>query len=380
VPAANPTRLDLVRAVEDERKQAAVRSLDMSLNELRDMHKSGELVIQPDYQRLFRWDEVKQSQFIESLILELPVPPIYAVELEEGKWELIDGLQRLSTYLHFCGELAAPYRDPEIKIGDFLQLEKCDIVHSLDGLTYNDLPTQLQYRVKRAKLRVEIVRKETNQKYRYYMFKRLNTGGEVLSEQEIRNCSIRLLGDRFNEFITALAKDGNLQICIEDLTDVVRQKMGEPELVLRYFAFKNNFDEFHHDISPFLTDFMERVSDPNSDRPIPFEYRLEEAAFRKTFRVLANTLGADTCRRHLGSKYGGGFSAHHFEAFSLGVSRVLGSIPDDLTTVITVIREALTTIKQDSAFKQMTTGGGKNSRGKYEEKISFVVKALSKVL
>src|SRR5258708_20810809 len=49
---------------------------------------------------------------------ELPVPPIYAVELEEGKWELIDGLQRLSTYLHFCGELVAPHRDPDIKKGD----------------------------------------------------------------------------------------------------------------------------------------------------------------------------------------------------------------------------------------------------------------------
>jgi hypothetical protein len=380
VASANRTRMDLVRAVEDERKQASVRSLDMSLNELRDMHRSGELVIQPDYQRLFRWDEVKQSQFIESLILELPVPPIYAVELEEGKWELIDGLQRLSTYLHFCGELAAPYRDPEIKMGDFLQLEKCDIVRSLDGLTFNGLPTQLQYRVKRAKLRVEVVRKETNPKYRYYMFKRLNTGGEVLSEQEARNCSIRLLGSEFNDFIIRLGKDVDFQICIEDLTDAVRQKMGEPELVLRYFAFKNNFDEFHHDISPFLTDFMERVSDTNSDRTIRFDYQVEEAAFKKTFRILASTLGADTCRRHLGNKYGGGFSAHHFEALSLGVSRVLNKIPDDFSTMVESITEVLAAAKKDTAFKQMTTGGGKNSKGKYEEKISFVSEALGKVL
>ena len=89
---------DLIIAVDDKIKAIRTRSLDISFNELLDMYKTGELKIDPDYQRLFRWDETKQSQFIESLILELPVPPIFVIEAEEGKFELIDGLQRISTY------------------------------------------------------------------------------------------------------------------------------------------------------------------------------------------------------------------------------------------------------------------------------------------
>lgn len=67
------------------------------------MYKNMELTISPDYQRLFRWEEEKQSRFVESLILEMPVPPIFVIETDDGVYELIDGLQRISSYLHFRG-------------------------------------------------------------------------------------------------------------------------------------------------------------------------------------------------------------------------------------------------------------------------------------
>src|SRR4051794_21930926 len=124
----------LIEAVERERKRANVRSLDISFNELADMYKTGELHITPDYQRTFRWSQEKQSQFIESVVLEMPIPPIYAVEVGEAKWELIDGLQRLSTYLHLLGQLDLPDREPPLKKGEsFLCLEGCDIVLELNG-------------------------------------------------------------------------------------------------------------------------------------------------------------------------------------------------------------------------------------------------------
>ena len=99
----------------------------------------------------------------------MPIPQIVVIEVEEGKWELIDGLQRLSTYLHFRGELNAPELNPSIKKGDKLELEECDIVKELNGLTYDDLPTALQIRLKRNFLHVELVRKETDPHFRYYM-------------------------------------------------------------------------------------------------------------------------------------------------------------------------------------------------------------------
>ena len=120
--------MQIINAVDERRKRAETSSLDMSLNELADMYSSNELTIRPEYQRLFRWSTEKQSQFIESLTSEMPIPPIFVIEVEEGKWELIDGLQRLSTYLHFRGELNAPELNPPIKKGDKLELEECDIV------------------------------------------------------------------------------------------------------------------------------------------------------------------------------------------------------------------------------------------------------------
>lgn len=88
--------MDLISEIEDKIKTVRTRSLDLSFNELLDMYKDGELIIDPEYQRLFRWSEVQQSRFIESLLLEMPIPPIFVVEQEEGKYELIDGLQRVS--------------------------------------------------------------------------------------------------------------------------------------------------------------------------------------------------------------------------------------------------------------------------------------------
>ena len=79
------------------------RNFDISFNELYDMYLDGELIIQPEFQRLFRWSEKQQSLFIESLILDMPIPPIYVDEQQDGSYVLVDGLQRISTYLNFRG-------------------------------------------------------------------------------------------------------------------------------------------------------------------------------------------------------------------------------------------------------------------------------------
>jgi len=113
---------NLIENVDSQIINIRTKSLDVSFNELYDMYTDGELVISPDYQRLFRWEEEKQSRFIESLILEMPVPPIFVIEVNDGIYELIDGLQRVSSYLHFRGEdLGEAATEPLILCG-------CDII------------------------------------------------------------------------------------------------------------------------------------------------------------------------------------------------------------------------------------------------------------
>ena len=124
--------INIIKDLEDKIKSVRTRSLDLSFNELVDMYKNEELIIAPDYQRLFRWSEANQSRFIESLLLEMPIPPIFVVELNEGVYELIDGLQRISSYLHFRGELREYDDSLMAYIEDEEDIEAIDIDTPLD--------------------------------------------------------------------------------------------------------------------------------------------------------------------------------------------------------------------------------------------------------
>jgi len=363
----------LLEAVHNQVKKVQTTSLDLSFNELMDMYEEGELIIDPEYQRAFRWSEAKESRFIESLVLGMPIPPIFVIEQEEGKYELIDGLQRLSSYFHFRGKLVLDAFDRKIAKGDLLELTDCDIVNELDGRRHDDLPTAIQIRLKRHFIRVEVIGKDSDQRLRYHMFKRLNTGGETLSEQEIRNCTVRLLdgGAKFMKFLGELSALETFRSCTDTLTDEAKQERFDQELVLRYFAFKNNRGAYRHDVSDFMTDYMEAITDSATGQT--FAYDEERAAFTKTFQILANTLG----EKAFGwvNKNGTlvrGFAVYHYEAFTLGLQTALSRIDPANTVQTDRLRTVFENIKADQSFIAITTGGGRNSRGALDNRINFV--------
>lgn len=261
---------ELLRAVQKQVKQIQTSSLDLSFNELLDMYVSEELIIDPEYQRSFRWSEGKESRFIESLVLGMPIPPVFVIELDDSKYELIDGLQRLSSYFHFRGKLDLEIFDRKIKRDERLVLIDCDIVRELNGLNHDSLPVAMQIRLKRHFIRVEVIRRDSDQRLRYHMFKRLNTGGENLSDQEIRNCTVRLLegGATFMSFLIRLSENTDFKLCTQTLTEETQQQRFSQELILRFFAFKNNRAEYTHDVGDFLTDYMESIADPLIGRPL----------------------------------------------------------------------------------------------------------------
>jgi hypothetical protein len=364
--------IDLISAIDSRLKKVHTQALDLSFNELLDMHKNKELNINPDYQRLFQWSEGARSRFVESLLLEMPVPPIYVIEEDDGTYLLIDGLQRISSYLHLRGELAAPHLDPPVAHGQKLQFVDCDIVKELDGRTFDDIGTALQIKLKRAFIRVEVVRKGSDPRFKYWMFKRLNTGGARLSDQQIRNCSIRLLSPNFNDFLIELSESADFQSCVESLTQERKISAYDQELVLRFFTFKNQRELFKHDVADFLTDYMEAVSDPNT--PAPFDYAAERTTFLKTFAILNKTLGdkAFTYANQQQTKITRGFSVYHFEAFTVGLQARLAEISLADEKMMTRLSEELPKIKLDPEFIKITTGGGKNSPGPLKARIAFV--------
>jgi hypothetical protein len=102
-------RLDVIMSLEEEIKASArtlaTDSYEMSVGELMNVYRDGELIVNPEFQRLFRWKLSQKSSLIESLLIGVPIPSIFVFEVENGIWELIDGLQRVSTILEFAGLL-----------------------------------------------------------------------------------------------------------------------------------------------------------------------------------------------------------------------------------------------------------------------------------
>lgn len=369
---------NLILSLEENVEKVHTQSLDLSFNELLDMYTSKELDINPDYQRLFRWSAGAQSRFIESLLLEMPVPPIYVVEAEDSSYQLIDGLQRFSSYLHLRGKLSAPHLKTPIAEGEFLTLQECDIVDSLNGLNYDDLPTSLKIRLKRAFVRVEVVRKGSDNKFRYHMFKRLNTGGEELTNQQLRNCTIRMLDPTFIDFVIAKSKSDDFSACIANISS--QQKLGsfDQELVLRYFAMKNYKDSFVHDVADFLTEYMEAVSDVENTE-VTFDYEREGNIFDKTFKILNLALEDRAFGRQGNNGIQSNFSVYHFEAICTGLQPHLSNIDVDNDEHISALKAKLEEIKGDAEFKAATTGGGKNSPGPLNSRIQLVERKLGEI-
>lgn len=332
------------------------------------MYKNGELIIRPEYQRLFRWDEGTQSRFIESLILEMPIPPIFVMERDEGRYELIDGLQRLSTYLHFRGLL----KEGNKKVPQFCLVD-CDIVNQLDGHEYQQLPPTLQIRLKRSFVRVEVLRKESDDRMKYHMFKRLNTGGAPLSEQEVRNCTIRLLDSKFNDFVIKISEYSKFQDCIRPISDERSMSRYDQELVLRFFAFKNDMSNYRHDVSVFLTMFMEKVS----MNDMPFDYDSEKKIFESTFNILSKIYKERSFGNIQNGEVTARFMSTQFEPIVLGIQPFLEAMKNDLERDSSGLRELFKEIKKSEKFIRLTTGGGKNSTKQLNERIKFVSDRLA---
>lgn len=366
-------KTDLIKIIDTQTQTIKTKNFDISFNELLDMYNNKELIISPDYQRMFRWSEEKQSMLIESLILEMPLPPVFVIEIEDGIYELIDGLQRISTYLHFRyndieEELKENFCNDNLK--ESLKLIGCDIIKELNGCTFDDLPRPIQLKLKRNFIRIEVLRKETDSNIRYHMFKRLNTGGEILSDQEVRNCTIRLLGDSFNNFIIECSKNEHYKKVIENVLEDYAVTKKDQELVLRYFALKNNLDNYKKDLNFFLTNYMEKVTTGE----FPFDYESEKRTFEIVFRRLFEMYGKNAFSSLIdveNDKYKTDLIMYLFDSFTCGLANKIDILEtksnDDLKSILKELRTS-------TDFLKTRTGG----KGNTEERILMVGDAIDK--
>ena len=345
-------------------------STDISFGEIINLHSGDpkELLIQPDYQRLFRWSHQQRSRLIESILLELPVPQIFVIENPDGVLELIDGLQRISSAIHFIDHrLIEPDQVREQVAPEPLRLVGCDIIRELNGHTYTDLPLSLKLRIRRSSVRMVTIKKSSSHLLRYEMFKRLNTGGTDLSSQEIRNCTARMVGKSgldFYAFLKECADLPSFKTCTEPLPDAVRDQKGDEELVLRYFATKNSPESFGGSVRDWLDNYMEDII---LER-IPFDYASERAAFWAVFDFLADKFGSGAFVKYRAGRPIGGLAPAYFEGVTVGLTSLVPMLahvdPDRL-------QHALATLVESPAFR-LITGPGANSKEKLFRRFGLV--------
>lgn len=343
--------------------EVRTEALDLSFGEIVNLHASKELVIQPEYQRLFRWSDEQRSRLIESILLELPIPQIFVIEDPDGTLELIDGLQRISSVIQFI--------NPGVLSLDPLRLQGCDLIPDLNNKVFDDLPLSLRLRVKRASVRTIVIKRQSKSFLRYEMFKRLNTGGSILSPQEIRNCSARMLGEigtRFYVFLQELANFKSFRLCTETLAQADQELKGDEELVLRFFACKNGQDLFRGSVRDWLDGFMEGVLLDH----IGFDLKQEGVLFRELFDYIADVLGDGAFVKYRGTIPVGGLAPAYFEAVSLGIFNSLqiarACAPD-------AVRNCVIETVQTVEFRE-NTGPGANSKQKLANRIRVIQEAV----
>lgn len=333
----------LEKEIEIGRKEIKTDSLSMTIGEVINLYKDNDIELSPIYQRLFRWNNEQKSRFIESIILGIPLPSIFVAQQSDGKWSVVDGLQRLSTILQFVGELNFPdnvenEENENIDSSDYEEngsnsftLVGTKKLEALNGLSWNTLPIDIQRIIKRSKLSINIILlTEDNIQSQYEVFQRLNTGGLHLEAQEIRNCLIIMLDKKLYDCLEELKNYDSFLKAI-NLTENKLKKEYHMELILRYFIAKHNHIDTNYNLSTISIDVF---LDNETTRLINdisignFNLDEEKILFKKTFDFIYTLLNENPFKKFNNDKcsFEGPFFLSAYEAITTGVALNINKI------------------------------------------------------
>jgi hypothetical protein len=312
--------------VEIDKKRQEIRqdNYSMSIGEWMSLYQQGEVEIHPEFQRFFRWNEYQKTRLIESIVLGFPIPPIFVSQQEDGIWDIVDGLQRLSTIYQFVGLL----KGEDGKVVDRLILKATKYLPSLEGKIWEDpehpagsdigLTPAQRLLIKRTKINVNILQKESDPSAKYELFQRLNTGGSIANAQEIRSCILVSLNPNLYRWMKELSTNEDFQSCIA-LNEKALEEQYDIEILSRFLVLRTidpaNLKKLG-DVDNFFTDKMTDIAKDAS-----YNLQKESCAFAKTFELLNKCTAGDSFRKYdlNKKKFSGGFLLAPFEAIALGI-------------------------------------------------------------
>jgi hypothetical protein len=316
----------------------------MSIGEIVSMYVNDELVIDPEFQRLFRWKIGQKSKLIESLLLGIPIPSIFVFEKDDSKWELIDGLQRISTILEFMGLLrdADGNRLPPSALEATRYLPSLhNVVWDVNGAVIGVEPEDQvslekghQLAIRRSRISVEILKRPSENKTKFDLFQRLNAGGTEANPQELRNCIIIMVSATYFRAVKACAEGPVFQTMI-GLREDQAQRQRHLEYASRFLVHALVPYDGKLDVEEFIDEGVVQLATAN-------QYQRDAATFVSTFQLIHDAAGENALKRHEGGRPTGRVTLGAFESIAVGVGRNLARIqalPDPVAFVLQRISE-----------------------------------------
>lgn len=381
-------QIELEKQIDQKRKEIYTDSYPMSIGEVINLYQDGELDIHPEFQRTYRWSETQKSRLIESILLGIPLPSFFVAQRDDGIWDVVDGLQRLSTIFSFLGI----YKDengntmPPLKLIGTKYLPALNDIYwdesiipensyeNGDGSTdelfpvqsygYNFLPKKLQMAFKREKIDIKIIKKESDSNTKYELFQRLNTFGSSLSNQEVRNCILIMMNPDVFSWLKKLSENINFRSTIT-LTERQISEEYHTELVLRFLILKNkpnlNYSMLE-DVGNFLTSEMINMF-TSENKEDSFNFEEEERIFDKTFSLLNKALSENAFKRYENNKYQGAFSVSIYEVMAIGLSKNLSHYDINDDNNLSKIQNISQNLSTNEIFRE-ASGSGTRAAGR----------------
>lgn len=339
--------------IETAKQHVSTETVQITIGEVHNMYSSNELNILPDFQRLFRWSNDRKSGLIESILIGIPIPPVFVYENPDGTWELIDGLQRISTLLEFMGVLV----DVDTGMTKRSSLQKTKYLPSLEGVVWEQrdpaevqIDKSIQLFFRRARVDFQILKHPSDPKTKFDLFQRLNRGGAYANEQEVRSCSMVLANAAFMQEIRAFSQRQDFKDIFQITEDQVSTQK-DIEYLVRLMA--HSFIDYDRsmDVQEFLDSSILKVL---TDEPRNEVMRTLSWVIETLYRI-----GGDRALKppaDAGEGIAGRFSLRALEAIAVGIARNQAAIqatgdPDGY------IRRRITEFWQAPEVPEMSASG-----------------------
>lgn len=317
------------------RKEIDYDTRDYAIDFLVQQYRENEFYIPDEYQRQYIWESQNKNRFIESILLGLPIPFMFFSDADDGRCEIIDGAQRTQTLEEFMNN--------ELKLSDLKKLT------TLNGFTYADLPEYFKRKFNKTTMRIVVLSDETTLEIRQEIFNRINTTGIRANPSEIRRGSH---AGPFMDFLKECTKNSTfIRVC--PVSETSKKRYDDLELVLRFFAFLNNYKNFNHRVDEFLDSYVESVKNSFDQKKFKMEFEnmlaFVDKYFENGFKKTKTSKSTPRVR---------------FEAIAVGVGLALRENPS-------LIPSSMEWLGSEE-FKMHTTTHASNSPSRVSGRVEYV--------